>query len=361
MSAPVREIGLAEIEPLARGCAILGTGGGGEVYTGSLIVRQAIEELGPVAVVRLDELDPDGILLPLGMIGAPTVAIEKIPSGREGIVLREHLERVTGRSAVAVMPSEIGGSNGLIPVAWAAALGLPLVDADSMGRAFPEVYQVAQHVAGHKPELVALTDERGSVVTLQAVSGKWAETLARAITVAFGGNAAMADYVMRVGDARGALIEGSISRAIAIGRAVAEAVDPVATLVDTVGAFRLLEGKVVDVERRTTGGFARGTVLVEGTGCDAGRVLRIEIQNENLVVLEDGRVVASVPDLITLIDTVTADAIATELVRFGQRVVVIGFPCAALWRTPRGIETAGPRAFGYEFDYVPIEAIHGTR
>ena len=358
MSGPLREIGLAEIEPLARGCAILGTGGGGEVYTGSLILRQAITDHGPVEVVRLDEVDPDGLLLPLGMIGAPTVAVEKIPNGREGNVLRDHLERFTGRRAVAVMSSEIGGSNGLLPVAWAAALGLPLVDADSMGRAFPEVFQVAQHVAGHRPELIALTDERGSVVTLQAISGEWAELLARTATVAFGGNAAMADYVMSAGQARGSVIEGSVSRAIAIGRAVGSAVDPVATLLHAIDAYRLLEGKVVDVERRTTGGFARGTVLIEGTGEQAGRDLRIEIQNENLVALEDGRVVASVPDLITIVDAVTADAIATELVRYGQRVVVIAFPCDPLWRTSRGIETAGPRAFGYDFDYTPIEALN---
>lgn len=358
MSDPLHEIGLSEIEPLARGCAILGTGGGGEVYTGSLILRQAITDYGPVEVVRLEQLDPEGLLLPLGMIGAPTVAVEKIPSGREGIVLRDHLERFTGRRAVAVMSSEIGGSNGLLPIAWAASLGLPVVDADSMGRAFPEVFQVAQHVAGLQPELIALTDERGSIVTVQAVSGAWAELLARTATVAFGGNAAMADYVMTVGQATGAVVEGSVSRAIAIGRAVAAADDPVATLLDAVDAYRLLDGKVVDVERRTTGGFARGTVLIEGTEGFSGRDLRVEIQNENLVALEDGRVVASVPDLITIVDAVTADAIATELVRYGQRVVVIAFPCDPLWRTPRGIETAGPRAFGYEFDYTPIEAIN---
>ena len=357
----IRTIGPAEIEPLARGCAILGTGGGGEVYTGSLIARQALTDFGPVGVVSIDELDPAGLLLPLGMIGAPTVAIEKIPNGRESAVLRDHLERLTGRRAVAVMASEIGGSNGLLPVAWAAALGLPLVDADSMGRAFPEVHQVSQHVAGRKPELIALTDERGSVVTLQPISGEWAETLARTVTVAFGGSAAMADYVMTVSEAKGAVIEGSVSRAIAIGRAVASSLDPVAALVESVGASRLIEGKVVDVDRRTTGGFARAAVSIEGTGAATGRMLTLEIQNENLVALEAGQVLASVPDLITVIDAVTADAIATEFVRYGQRVVVIAFPCDPLWRTAKGIETAGPRAFGYDFDYTPIEDLRAPR
>ena len=92
--------------------------------------------------------------------------------------------------------------------------------------------------------------------------------------------------------------------------------------------MQLLEGKVVDVERHTAGGFVRGSVVVEGYGVDAGRLVRVEIQNENLVALEDGDVMASVPDLITLVDSQTADAVATEVVRYGQRVAVIAFPCA---------------------------------
>jgi uncharacterized protein len=123
---------------------------------------------------------------------------------------------------------------------------------------------------------------------------------------------------------------------------------------------RLLDGKIVDVERRTTGGFARGSVLVEGNGADSGRLLRLEIQNENLVAIEDGIVRASVPDLISVVDATTADAIATELVRYGQRVTVVAFGCDPIWLTPRGLETAGPRAFGYDFDYTPLEVAGAT-
>jgi DUF917 family protein len=32
---------------------------------------------------------------------------------------------------------------------------------------------------------------------------------------------------------------------------------------------------------------------------------------------------------------------------------VLAFGCDPLWVTPRGLEVAGPRAFGYAFDYVP--------
>jgi DUF917 family protein len=127
-----------------------------------------------------------------------------------------------------------------------------------------------------------------------------------------------------------------------------------------IGAFRLVTGKVADVERRTTKGFVRGSVVVEGLGDDNGRLVRLELQNENLVAIEDGGVLASVPDLISVLDTQTADAIATERVRYGQRVTVIALRCDPVWRTERGLRAAGPRAFGYDFDYVPVEELAGA-
>ncbi|MEI2819282.1 MAG: hypothetical protein V9E81_03350 [Marmoricola sp.] len=99
-----------------------------------------------------------------------------------------------------------------------------------------------------------------------------------------------------------------------------------------VQGIKLIEGKVVDVQRRTAGGFVRGSVVVEGYGADQGRLVRIEIQNENLVALEDGQVRVIVPDLITLVDSQTADAVATETVRYGQRVAVNAMPCDPMWR-----------------------------
>jgi DUF917 family protein len=132
-------------------------------------------------------------------------------------------------------------------------------------------------------------------------------------------------------------------------RALAEAID--ATIV--------VVGKVVDVERRTTAGFVRGQVTIQGLGDDAGRTLRLEIQNENLVAIEDQRVHAMVPDIISVLDTETGYAVQTERVRYGQRVSVVAFPCDPIWRTPAGLVLAGPRAFGYDLEYVPVEALHG--
>ena len=348
----------SDIDALARGCAVLGTGGGGDVSTEALVARQAIEEHGPVRVVTLADLHDDDIVMPVGGIGAPSVSAEKIGSGDEVEFLRTIVESVLDRPVGALMAGEIGGGNGLYPIAAAARMNLPLVDGDAIGRAFPEVHMVSMHVAGLLPEFIVVADERRNSVVIRPIDGEWGELLARAVTEVFGGSAAMADYVMPVSRARGAIIEGTVSQALRIGRSVQSVTDPVAALVEAVDAVKLIEGKVADVERRTAGGFVRGSVVVEGYGPDAGRLVRVEIQNENLVVLEDGAVLASVPDLITLVDSLSAEAVATEVVRYGQRVAILAFPCAPIWRTPRGIEIAGPRAFGYDFDYTPLGVSH---
>ena len=111
------------LRALARGCAVLGTGGGGDTRIGLLQATQAAQEFGPAELVDLDELPSDAVIMPCGVIGAPTVAIEKIGNGNEGVVLRDHLEQITGRKVAALMPAEIGGSNGRCRSAGPAGSG----------------------------------------------------------------------------------------------------------------------------------------------------------------------------------------------------------------------------------------------
>jgi uncharacterized protein len=350
------------VDALALGCAILGAGGGGDTGVARLQALQSVSDFGPVALVEVDELPGDALLMPCGGIGAPTVSLEKIENGDEGIRLKDRVERLRGQRVAAFLAAEIGGGNGIIPVVWAARAGVPVVDADGMGRAFPEVPQVTMHVAGISPNPAVMTDERGNVVVFEAIDGRWMERMERAAAVEFGGMASSSEYQLTAEEAKTATVLGSVSLAIRIGRAVLGAEhDPVDALCRDISAVRLLAGKVSDIERRTTGGFVRGIASIDGLGDDAGRSLTLEIQNENLVAYEDGRILAIVPDIITVCDSESGRAIQTERVRYGQRVTVIAFPCDPIWRSSRGLETAGPRAFGYDLDYVPVEEIHAGR
>lgn len=359
--APLVTLGEPDLEALARGCAIFGGGGGGDPTLGYVMAREAIRRHGPVTVVDLDELPDDGLVLPVAMVGAPTVIEEKIPNGSEGGRIQAIYERHLGQPVVALAAAELGGIEGMLPVAWAAHAGLPLADCDLMGRAFPEIHMCTPPLHGLPIGPVVVTDERGNVATFTSVDAAWAERLVRPTCAAMGSCASLAIFPMTAVRARAVAVRGSVSRAVRLGRRLeAEAGDPLAVLAAELGAVRLIEGKVADVERWTTEGFARGSAVIEGFGEDAGRLLRLEFQNENLLALLDGEVVASVPDVITILDQHGAGAVVSERLRYGQRVSVVAFPCHPAWRTAAGLQLVGPRAWGYDLDYVPVERLHAT-
>ena len=94
---------------------------------------------------------------------------------------------------------------------------------------------------------------------------------------------------------------------------------------------------------------------LDGAGPDAGRRASLSVRNEHLVARVDDRVVATCPDLVTLIDVETGEGIGNPDPAPGQRVVLLGLPCAPVWRTPAGLAVFSPRYFGFDVDYVPVE------
>ena len=106
--------------------------------------------------------------------------------------------------------------------------------------------------------------------------------------------------------------------------------------------------------RRTSEGWARGSVIIEGMDSFIGSEMKIDFQNENLVAYLDGDPVCMVPDLICIVETDRGEPITTELLRYGFRVTVLGFLSPYLWTGEKGLAVVGPRAFGYDLDYFPL-------
>lgn len=359
----MRYLAESNLEDLAVGAAILGTGGGGDPYVGKLLAKQAIGEHGPVAVVEVDEVPDDALVVPSAMMGAPTVMVEKLPRGDETVRAFEVLQAYLGREITHTVSIEAGGLNSTTPFIVAARLGLPLVDADGMGRAFPEVQMVTATIYGIPATPMALADEKGNTAIIETIDNRWTERFARAITIEMGCTAMIAQYPLTGRQVREAMIPGTLSLGEELGRLVREERtrhgDPIGAVVERLRGFRLFTGKVADVERRTVAGFAKGTARIEGIGGDSGSALVLHFQNEHLVAVRDGEFVATVPDLIIVLDAETGEPITTETLRYGFRVALIAAPCDDRWRTARGLDLVGPRYFGYEVDYVPIEERFG--
>jgi DUF917 family protein len=355
----LREFHADQLEDLAFGAAVLGTGGGGNPYIGTLLARQAIEEHGPITIVEPEEVPDDALVVPAAMMGAPTIMVEKLPAGTEIVVAFKALEEYLGRPITHTVSAEAGGLNSVTPFTLAAQLGLPVIDADMMGRAFPELQMCLPSLSGVAATPMAMADEKGNSVVINTISNHWTERIARSVTIDMGCSAMIALYAMTGAQVREMTVPRTLLLAEDIGRVARETRaahgDIVAAVEERIGGYRLFQGKIVDIARRTDAGFAKAEARLEGAGPSAGSTLVLEVQNEHLVARLDGEIVASVPDLIIMLDSESGEPITTEEMRYGFRVTVIAVPCDPRWRTPEGLELVGPRYFGYDIDYVPIE------
>ncbi len=350
-----------DIDDIALGATVLGTGGGGDPHVGKLVAQQAIEQHGPVELISPDSLDDDAFVVPTAQMGAPTVAVEKVPGGGEPAASLSRVERECGRTADATMPIECGGINSTFPFAVAAEKGIPLVDADGMGRAFPELQHETFNIYGVDGTPAAVSDERGNTCLLDTTTNEQLEWLARGITVRMGGVGYIADYPMTGKEVKETAIPETMSLAAAIGAAVRDAGENVVDAISEVtsdsiygSAISLFEGKIVDVKRRNERGFVLGHVELEGFGPDDGDTMEIEFQNENLGATIDGEYVATVPDLITIMDHESGDPIPTERLHYGARTRVLGIPTPPIMRSDAALDVWGPRTFGLETDYTPM-------
>jgi len=354
----MREITADQLDDIAMGAAVLGTGGGGDPYVGTLMSKQALKANGPVQLIDPAELDDDALVIPSAMMGAPTVMLEKLPRGTEIVTAFRALEDYLGRKAFATMSAEAGGLNSTTPFTVAAECGIPMVDADMMGRAYPELQMCVPALYGVTATPMAIADEKGNNAVINTISNKWTETLARLLTVEMGCVAMIALYPMTGRQVKESCVLGTITTLERIGVTLREARaqhrDPVEAVRSATNAHVIWRGKVADVERRTETGFARGEAAIAGTGDHDGETLRISFQNEFLVARTDDRVLATTPDLITVLDAETGEPITTESLRYGFRVVVLAMPGDPRWETPAGLEVVGPGYFGYDIPYIPV-------
>lgn len=355
----MQELTERDFEHLSIGAAIMGAGGGGNPYIGKLRAWQLLKQGFQFRLMDPDEVPEAAVVVTVGRIGAPTVGIEKIVKGDESARAVERLEAYCRRKIDAVIPFEMGGSNSIEPMIAAARRGLPVIDGDGMGRAFPQIQMVTFFIYGHPPTPAALVDDKGNHVIFDGTrDAHWLERTVRNVVVHMGCGALLAQAPTPWRDLKPTAVLGTASLALRIGAALRDAQsrreDPVEAVLSITGGGVLLSGQIIDLERRTTQGFAKGTVTIRGGEKHKGQQMRIAFQNENLIAFLDGAVRAVVPDLICIVDADTGDPITTELLRYGFRVKVLGIPCDPLLQTPQALAVVGPRAFGYDLDYIPL-------
>ena len=355
----MRELALDDVEALAVGAWILGTGGGGSPYLGLLNMRRLYAEGHRVSLMSpLDLADEDWVAVVSNM-GAPLVGQERLADSRNIARAVEIQQGLLESKFRAVMPLEIGGGNGIQPLMAAAHLGVPVVDADTMGRAYPEAQMTSVAVGDLRPYPCVLYDPRGiEAVVTKVPSWKWMERVSRKICVELGSIASTCKAPRTGREVKDWGIHFTVTKAIGIGRRVRRAQrlheDPVDAILDEGRGKLIFRGKVIDVARRTTEGFLRGRAVIEGLDEDRGSRLEIAFQNEWVVAWRDEAPIAMSPELICVLDTVSGEAFGTETIGYGRRVSVVVLPAPSVFLTPKGLDHVGPRAFGYDLDFRSV-------
>ena len=354
-----RKITADDLESFAIGAWIMGTGGGGEPYHSLLEARRHWSEGKSVELIDPMTLKDNDMIACVGQMGAPLAMQEKMCDGpviaRTITMMEEHL----GRKFKAIMLWEVGGNNGFQPFLAGAILGLPVVDCDAMGRAFPQADMTTFAICDLPAYPWTMVDIRkNTVIFTEAEDWAWMERMTRKVCTVFGSVAATCKAPRNGREVKTSSCLYTVSKAMRIGRTVRAArkahADPIAAVVDTEKGLTVFRGKVTDVMRRTTEGWLRGTVVIEGLDKNRGDVFRVDFQNEFSIGWLNEKVRVTVPDLICVMDSVSGEAIGTETIRYGQRVTVIALPAPAILMSPKGLKHVGPRAFGYDLDFKSI-------
>ncbi|AMD20162.1 HCR012Wp [Eremothecium sinecaudum] len=369
-------LSVIDVDFISIGAYILGCGGGGNTHIDTIELKHIIKNGGRIVVITLDEFDKrtngEGRAINVGYCGSPTISYERL-HGNEILEAVDLIEKWEGRTADAIFLFEIGGGNGLSGLWTAYKRGLPCLDLDLMGRAYPTQWQslpsVINNLKGYP--YVAVSDGNGlSFMVTSTVNDIQMERVVRDAIDYHGVQCASVEPSMSVEQMKNETIHNPISLSWRIGRAVYIArsrsdLDNLPNyLIDTFGgdgsAKCLMRAKIIAVDRRLNGGYGYGNVRLESVE-DSDITLRIPFKNENIVAYKKVRggaeiPICSVPDLITLIDT-DGCAIGTQDYRYGLEVFVMAFAPSDKWSTPMGIEIGGPKGFGKEFEdlnYNPI-------
>ncbi len=365
-----------ECEDLVRGLCFRGAGGGGRPKGGLKLLLDQLQAGREIKWVDVDSLPDEAWTVTVAGMGgrageggseeelaALGCVEEKYDSLGLAVAAVRALEDFAGIKVEAIVPGETGGS--AVPAAIAAALefGVPVVDGDyAGGRAIPEVPQAIPELRGVSVCPMSFVTRWGDIAILKdTVSTAMADRIGRMITLASYGGIGFSWYLMQVKKAKEVMATGTLTKALHVGRVIREArekgIDAVAEAVKAVDGWLLFEGEIsaTEIADEQSYAFGLGTHRLKGLGSYEGHTFSIWYKNEYHVSwLEDKPFVTS-PDALIIVDLKTAEPAISYDFGVGDRVAVIGRRAHEVYRTEEGIRALGPRHFGFDLEYIPIE------
>ncbi len=350
------------------GCAILGTGGGGELTSGIEMIDEAIAAGKTFQLATFDDLDPEDIIgTPYGCGAISPLTEEEVrkyarlPRAEENCYLLaiQQMERYLGKELKAVISTELGGHNTATAFYCGAMADKVIVDGDPAGRSVPALQHTTYLIHDVPMCPISVVNDFGEGAIFPHVfDDERGEDMVRALAVVSQNSIAVVDHVQPAKVLKDAVIRGAISYAEAVGKAFLEAKSADGDFVDAVLEVAkgkpMFEGTVTKSEYETRDGYTYGDTEIAGAGAYAGRTLRIWYQNENIMSWLDGDYYVTVPDLICVFDMDEKMPQLNPHARVGEMVSVVALPADPEWTSPRGMELFGPKSFGFDMEYTPF-------
>jgi DUF917 family protein len=365
-----------DCEDFISGCMFMGTGGGGGREWGAGMLTSALADGLPIEWTDLADIPDDawtctafgmGSIAPQDDSTTRAIAAlgltDKLGDDAMAQAVRE-LAAYTGKPITAIVPSELGAGNTPAPLVTAMRLGVACVDGDYAGRAIPDEMQGTPYLYGKVSHPLASVDPWGDIVVLKEATNPFMlERIGKMLSVAAHGHCYQAATLLPATEMKAIVVPGTLSRSLALGRAIRRARDaggdPIAAAIEQTGGHLLFEGRVSGKDWEDRDGYMFGTTTIEGSGRFAGHTLRVWFKNENHVSWLDDRPWVCSPDLVVVADRTTGEGYTNTLVDAGHEVAVVGIRGLEAFRGERGLACAGPRYFGFDIDYQPIEALLG--
>jgi len=363
---------MQDCEDLIRGCLFMGTGGGGPAEDGREAFTAALDEGLEIEWVEVDDIPDDTwTVTPYGMgTIAPTSPETQEEISRLGLkdrlglrsmeVAVREMEEYAQVKVGAIVPIELGASSTPIPLVTGGRLGIPVVDGDYSGRAVPEEMQGTPYLYDKAGWPFTSVDRWGNVcIVKEACSLHMMERIGKMLSVAAYGECDMAAYLLPGREMKEIVVRNTLTKCLELGRTIRQArergEDPVGASLEFTGGWLLFEGEVVKKEWEDREGYMFGTTHIEGKGEFRGHTFKVWFKNENHVSWLDEEPFVTSPDLVVIVDRESGEGLTNTLVEAGQDVAVIGTKGLEAFRSEKGLAGAGPRYFGFDIDYIPIE------
>ena len=352
-----------DLEDFIIGATILGTGGGGDPSDGLRMLREVVNSGKTIKVVGIDEVAEPGVFAVPYYVGtvAPNAVVKKPIKIRDPIYTAyNEFIKVIGSDVAGFIATEMGGGNTPVAMYIASMLGKPVIDGDMIGRAAPELLQSTANIVGIPLSPAVVVSETGNIVIIKEYGDlDDYEAIARYISILAGKHAVVIDTPMTKQQAEKAVVRGTISLALKLGRAVRETLekkgDVALTVAKVLNGWVVFRGIIDRYEWRNEGGFLIGDLLVRGVGRWSGMVFRSWIKNEHIIAFVNDKPIVMPPDLIMVLGH--EGPMTNDKLRVGDEVAIIAAAAPSIWRSDRGLELFGPRHFGFNYDYMPVEEL----